>query len=192
MESESRSGKPPPLLVPEPPLVSGRLHASTLLFRILGWLRSLLIPIVIFLVLGRHRVMLPFIILVLAGPIIVSVIRYFTFTYRIQGGELILKHGLLGRTERHIPLNRVQDVRVEQGVLHRLFQVADVQIDTAGGEGPDAVLSPSWRWPRQTGCGPPSSTNWWKSEARCGRPKGPCRIDSCSGASRCASSCWLA
>jgi putative membrane protein len=112
-----------------------------LFFRVWHLLRGLLIPLVLFLFVGREWRGIGFIMVLLAWPIVASVIRYFTFEYWIQGGELILKHGLLARTERHISLRRVQDVRLEQGVLHRLFGVVDVQVDTAGGEGPDAVLS---------------------------------------------------
>ena len=43
-------------------------------------------------------------------------------------------------TERRIPLTRVQDVRLKQGVLHRLLRMAEVQVETAGGKrGGDAL-----------------------------------------------------
>jgi putative membrane protein len=74
-------------------------------------------------------------------PVAWALIKYFTFTYRIEAGELITKQGLLGRTERNIPLARVQDIRIEQGVLHRMLGMADVFVETAGGRGPEASLS---------------------------------------------------
>jgi putative membrane protein len=74
-------------------------------------------------------------------PLVIAAIRYFTFSYRIENGELVTREGLLGRTERHIPLTRVQDIRIEQGVLHRMFGMADVFVETAGGSGPEASLS---------------------------------------------------
>jgi putative membrane protein len=74
-------------------------------------------------------------------PLVLALVRYFTFTYRIEHGELITAHGMLGRTVRHIPLTRVQDIRIEQGVLHRLFGVAEVFVETAGGKGAEASLS---------------------------------------------------
>jgi putative membrane protein len=70
-----------------------------------------------------------------------SLVRYFTFTYRIQGGELITRQGVLERRERNIPLTRVQDLRLEQGLIHRLLGVVDLHVETAGGQGAEASLS---------------------------------------------------
>ena len=52
-----------------------------------------------------------------------------------------IRQGLIGKQERHIPLARVQDVRLEQGVVHRVFGVVKVDIETAGGSGAEASLS---------------------------------------------------
>ncbi|MCX8155700.1 MAG: PH domain-containing protein [Verrucomicrobiae bacterium] len=70
-----------------------------------------------------------------------SLIRYFTFSYRITPYELITTQGLVGRLERKIPLARVQDVRIEQSLLQRLLGVVELQIETAGGQGAEANLS---------------------------------------------------
>jgi putative membrane protein len=74
-----------------------------------------------------------------------AMLRYFTFSYWIadtaSGGELIIRSGILARTERHIPLPRVQDVRLKQGPMHRVLGVVEVEIETAGGQGAEAKLS---------------------------------------------------
>jgi len=124
--------------------LQGRLHPFTLLFTAWHAVRNVVIPLLVLLLWGRKGSEDTYLLLglVLVGiPIVLSVLRYFTFTYRIQNGELITKHGVLGRIERNIPLSRVQDIRIEQGVLHRVFRVAEVYVETAGGKGAEASLS---------------------------------------------------
>jgi len=104
-------------------------------------LRGLLIPALIVLFTGSERSLGILLFLFLGLGLIPTLIRYFTFTYRIEGGELITRQGILERTERHIPLARVQDVRFEQGIMHRMLKVVDVHVETAGGKGAEASLS---------------------------------------------------
>src|SRR5688572_19480588 len=150
------ASEPPPLPVPPPLpaqaapgltqtlLLEGRLHPLTLVFAVWNTVRGIIIPVIIIVAFGRKRAedyyfLLAMIFLVL--PIGLAMIRYFTFTYRIQNGELITHQGVLGRTQRIIPLSRVQDIRLEQSVLHRMFKMADVHVETAGGREPEASLS---------------------------------------------------
>jgi putative membrane protein len=143
----------PPALPPElPPTIpqasgtalEGRLHPATLFFAFWNGIRNVIFPLLVVLLFGRRKepdVYLWVVAIFLGLPMAWAVIRYFTFTYRIENGELITRQGLLGRTERQIPLSRVQDIRIEQGVLHRMFGMADVFVETAGGRGPEASLS---------------------------------------------------
>ncbi|MGH7720144.1 MAG: PH domain-containing protein [Gemmatimonadaceae bacterium] len=62
-----------------------------------------------------------------------SVIGYGGFTLERAGGELRKRYGLLARREAHVPLRRVQAVRVEESVLRRKLGVASLKIETAGG-----------------------------------------------------------
>jgi putative membrane protein len=123
------------------PLLQGRLHPLTLLFAFYSSIRKLLIPIIPLLFVG-NRTVLGMLVVVMLGSIITrALVRYFTFSYRIESGELITRQGIFERTERHIPLERVQEVRIEQGVLHRLLGVVEATVETAGGQGPEAQLS---------------------------------------------------
>lgn len=130
---------------PSAPAVSvplSRLHPLTLLVAAANALRGAILPLAVIYVVGnRTSFGLPLLLVVTALSLVASAARYFTFTYRVEAGELITRQGILDRTERHIPLTRVQDVRMEQGVLHRLLGVVDVHIETAGGQGAEASLS---------------------------------------------------
>ena len=134
-------GAMPPAASAPPAIFEGRLHPMTLVFNAWSLVRGFIIPAILVLFFGSKGFMGGFVLVFIMLPMAVAIIRYFTFTYRIQGGELITAHGLLGRTERNIPLARVQDIRIEQGVLHRMFGMADVHVETAGGRGAEASLS---------------------------------------------------
>jgi putative membrane protein len=125
-------------------LIEGRLHPLTLLFAVWNTIKGILLPVIVIAFFGRKRaedLYFLFAIIFLVLPIGLATIRYFTFTYKVQNGELITHQGVLGRTQRIIPLSRVQDIRIEQSVLHRLFKMADVHVETAGGKEPEASLS---------------------------------------------------
>jgi len=148
MESDPATPVPPPLPAsatpPALPALSSpprRLHPYTLLISLWKAVTSLLLPafFVLFVNPGSN---LGYLLLgLLALNVSTSLIRYFTFTYAIENGELITREGWLSRKERNIPLIRVQDVRLQQGILHRFIKVADVQVETAGGSRAEASLS---------------------------------------------------
>ena len=63
--------------------------------------------------------------------------------YRVGPHEIRIDSGWLNRTSRAIPFDRVTDVDLEQGPLHRLFGLARVKLETggsAGGKDDEGVL----------------------------------------------------
>jgi len=68
-------------------------------------------------------------------------LTYRRFTYELTPDTFDVAQGVLGRTEREIPIRRIQNVDIQQNVLHQLFDVAVVRIETAGGGGTEATLS---------------------------------------------------
>ncbi|MCY7279832.1 MAG: PH domain-containing protein [Sphingomonas bacterium] len=82
-----------------------------------------------------------------AGFIIVSIgsllFTWLNFEYRVGADELRIDSGFLSRNSRAIPFDRVTDVDLEQGPLHRLFGLARVRLETgasAGAKNEDGVL----------------------------------------------------
>lgn len=67
-------------------------------------------------------------------------INWRRFTYEVTDSELVIERGLLNRTRRSIPLERIQDVGIEQGPLSRIFGLAEVRVETGGGDKDEAVL----------------------------------------------------
>ncbi|MGH6707050.1 MAG: PH domain-containing protein [Sphingomicrobium sp.] len=70
-------------------------------------------------------------------------LKWLKFEYRVGADEIRIESGLLNRTSRAIPFDRVTDVDLEQGPLHRLFGLARVRLETgasAGSNEEDGVL----------------------------------------------------
>jgi putative membrane protein len=132
--------EPPPSPAPVERVV-GHLHPLTLVLAVIHTVRNLLLPAIGLLLLGRHQASAAVLLVFVFISISRAVTRYFSFSYCVADGELVTRDGILERTERHIPLERVQDIRIEQGLLQRLFGVVDVHVETAGRKGPEASLS---------------------------------------------------
>ncbi|ODP39342.1 PH domain-containing protein [Sphingomonas turrisvirgatae] len=62
------------------------------------------------------------------------------FTYAVGPDELVVERGVFSLSRRSIPLERIQDVSIERKPLHRLFGLAEVRIETGGGDADEAVL----------------------------------------------------
>ena len=75
---------------------------------------------------------------VLALPLIF--LRYFRFRYRITPKEIIIQSGVLTRKHRSIPIERIQNIEIEQSLLPRLFGTAKVKIETAGSAKTEGML----------------------------------------------------
>ncbi|MGH9802800.1 MAG: PH domain-containing protein [Blastocatellia bacterium] len=117
----------------------GRLHPLTLVIGLTKYGRAL-IPAVVLVLFGNRWAGVPVLIITSAG-LAATMIKYFTFRYRIENGELITQQGLFEKRQRNIPLERVQEISIEQGVLHRLLGVVDAKVETGSGSGAEASLS---------------------------------------------------
>ncbi|HEY8460851.1 MAG TPA: PH domain-containing protein, partial [Blastocatellia bacterium] len=122
------------------PIFEGRLHPLTIAFGLLKAARGI-IPVAPLLLFGDKIYGFILLTAIVASALATALTRYFSFTYRIEGNELITQQGILERKQRSIPLERIQEIRVEQGVLHRVFDVVDAKIETGGGGGAEASLS---------------------------------------------------
>jgi putative membrane protein len=70
-----------------------------------------------------------------------ALIRWLTFGYAIHGGQLIIKQGVLNRTRRTIPLDRIQNINLRRSLTHRLTGLVDLEIETAAGAQAEASIS---------------------------------------------------
>lgn len=117
-----------------------RLHPSSLLFSVGSVLRRFLIPGLIVLFAGRGENYEIWAMVFAVPAIAYAVVKYVSLRYRLGEAELIIREGILHRTERHIPYQRIQNIDTTRTIFHRVFGVADVIVQTASGTKPEAVL----------------------------------------------------
>ena len=61
-----------------------------------------------------------------------AILGYFRHTYSVKSDELIVESGVFRRKKLVIPLDRIQVVNFEQTIVHQIFEVVRVSVDTAG------------------------------------------------------------
>lgn len=126
-----------------------RLHPSVIVMRVLGALRSWFglasLPLIFALFQGGFDpqrlalVLIPLVSAVFAGAY--GVLSWMNTEYGIQGNAFYFRQGVVGKSERTVPLDHIQSVDIVQGVLQRLFNVVEVRVETAGGGGAEADVS---------------------------------------------------
>jgi membrane protein YdbS with pleckstrin-like domain len=79
---------------------------------------------------GMHVV--PFIAPIIFLPVLIRLVKRQLTKVTISGDRLRYETGLAAKTTRTIQLSKVQDVRVDQRPLQRMFGVGDISIETAG------------------------------------------------------------
>ena len=122
-----------------------RLHPWSWLFVLLQQLKQFIVPLLALLFVGRGRSggdgMQELWPLIGVGVLVISALwRYFTYRYRITDDSVVIRSGLLHRNLRQIPFSRIHNVALHQSVLHRLFGVAEVRLESAGGKKPEAEM----------------------------------------------------
>ena len=73
--------------------------------------------------------------------IVLAVMNWWRFTYRIEDGELRIESGVFVRKKRYIRFERIHSIDVSAGIVQRLFGLVKINIETAGGSQAEAVLS---------------------------------------------------
>lgn len=116
-----------------------RLHPWSWLFVLLQQLRQFIVPLIAAFFFGGDRNELwP---LIGVGVLTVTAaLQYLTYRWSVGPDGLTIRSGWLHRQRREIPYARIHNVSVEQSVLHRLFGVAELRLDSAGGQKPEATM----------------------------------------------------
>ena len=133
--------------LPSAPPDERRLHPWSWLFVLLQQLKQFIFPLVALVVFGARRSsgdgdlwasLAPVIGIVVL--VVLAILQYFTYRYTIGRDGLTVREGLLHRSRREIPFPRIHNVVVHQSLLHRVFGVAEVKLESAGGAKPEAEM----------------------------------------------------
>jgi putative membrane protein len=132
--------------IAEESLVDGeRTHVLGLFVSFITGLPQLFFPIIAAIFGTGSRNNPELIPIVIIGVMLISLlfrwIAWLRFRFHLDEDDIRIEQGILNRTVRSIPYDRIQDVSIEQKPLARLFDLGEVKFETGGGEGEDAKLS---------------------------------------------------
>ncbi|GAB2488914.1 PH domain-containing protein [Arenimonas alkanexedens] len=121
-----------------------RLHPWSWLFVLIQQIKSFALPLLVLLFTGRSNSWELWGLAFAGVLVLVSLAQYFTYRFRVDHDGIVIRSGLLQKSLRHIPFQRIHNVALHQTLLHRVFKVAEVRLESAGGmkaEGEMRVLS---------------------------------------------------
>ncbi|MFD2654696.1 PH domain-containing protein [Gracilibacillus thailandensis] len=123
-----------------------RLHPAGMLFNIIQAIRHSVfgfLPLVIiavgndawfYVILGAS--------ILICLIILFSVLSWLRYTYQLEEDQIRIEQGILIRKKRTISKHRIQSIDLSQNIIHRIFGLTKVQIETAGSDHRiDAALS---------------------------------------------------
>lgn len=117
-----------------------RLHPMSWLFVLVQQAKQFVVPLVALVVFGQGDRNELWPLIGVAVLVVVSVWQYVTYRYGIGHDHLVVRRGVLQRSLRVIPFARIHNVTVQQSALHRVFDVAEVRLESAGGTKPEAQM----------------------------------------------------
>ena len=121
-----------------------RLHISGLFVGFVSGLPQLLFPLLAAIFGVRksdNPALIPIIIAaMLALSLFFRWLGWRRFCYHVGADDIRVEKGILNRTARSIPYDRIQDVSIEQKPLARMMGLSEVKFETGGGDGDDATL----------------------------------------------------
>lgn len=117
-----------------------RLHPLSWLFVLLAQAKQFILPLLVLLFAGRGDRNDLWGLIAVGVLVIASLAEYFTYRYLLRSDGIRIRSGWLHRSLREIPFARIHNVNVHQSLLHRLFGVAEVRLEAAGGVKPEAQM----------------------------------------------------
>lgn len=122
-----------------------RLHPLTIPLRALNAAGTVIAVLVFSVVLGSAEpgfspVFIGIGLLATVGLLGYQYAYYRRFTYEVTSDTIDIASGVISRQRREIPLERIQNVDISEGVIQRALQIATVDFETAGGGGTEASL----------------------------------------------------
>ena len=129
-----------------------KLHFASSIIQTLKEVKTLFIPAFIVLAANGFKItinsfesaleLIPVIIIfgIFVYTILQGIIKWLTFTYWIEDQELKTEYGFLFKKKRYVPMERIQNVNYKEGIIHRIFNLVQLSIETAGGASTEADI----------------------------------------------------
>jgi putative membrane protein len=133
----------------EPAATPLRTDPRTFAVRAASLVGQLVLPIIVggFAILDRGDFddvivyFLPLVIVAIGLNLLFAYLRWSRLTYTVGAADIRVDSGVLSRSARSVPYERIQDVSLEQKLLPRLFGLVEVKFETGAGGGDDLKLA---------------------------------------------------
>jgi putative membrane protein len=129
-----------------------RLHFASAIIETLRAIKPLILPVLLILLANNFQLKLfsaesifelipiAVIIILFFVSFLQGMIKWATFIYWIEDEQLKSTSGLFVKKNRFIPLDRIQNLNYKEGIIHQVFGVKQISIETAGSSGKDAEM----------------------------------------------------
>ncbi|WP_409343255.1 PH domain-containing protein [Paenibacillus sp. MBLB4367] len=124
-----------------------RLHPLSVALVSFKFVKDAIIPVIVLIVTNGARADAHTLwkvgppVVVFVAALVSGLLHWLMFRYEVTDGQLKVWHGAIVRKKQFIPLERIQTVDLTEGLLHRMFGVVRLQVQTAGGKKPEAVFA---------------------------------------------------
>jgi putative membrane protein len=127
--------------VSEASIERGRLHPLAIVVFARRMIGASLLPVVVLALTWRPTFVVPGLLVLAAVGLLLVFLEWRRFTYRIEGGRLVIERGVFRHTTRVVPLDRIRGVELQAPWLHRVLGLVRVDVEAAAGGSDAAELS---------------------------------------------------
>jgi len=116
-----------------------------ILFELIRSIRAFIVPLIFTAVFaGRGPALgggsLFFFLFLIAFPMLIALMRFASYRYKLEEGHVTIREGVLSRKVRRIPVRRIHNINTSQNIIARVLGVLRLDIETAGGGSAEASL----------------------------------------------------
>jgi putative membrane protein len=126
---------------PAEPAERGRLHPLAVVVFARRMIGASILPVLVVAFTWRPTFVVPGLLALAGIGLALVVLEWRRFTYRIEGGRLVIERGVLRHTTRVVPLDRIRGVELQAPWLHRVLGLVRVDVEAAAGGSDKAELS---------------------------------------------------
>jgi len=117
-----------------------RLHNISPLFLFIEAVKKMVLPL-LFGIIGTSGDRQDMIIIGIAAfASIITIVQFWFYHYWLEDDRLVVKEGILFKSLRQVPYERIQNLNIERNLLHKFFKVGTLQVESASGVKPEAVI----------------------------------------------------
>jgi putative membrane protein len=113
--------------------IHGRLSPLAIVLLARKHIGASLIPIVVVALTWRGGRAAPLLVALVLLGVLAVILEWRAFRYRVSGGTLVIDRGVVRRSTRVVPLDRIRSVDITATAIHRALGVVQVEVEAAAG-----------------------------------------------------------